>query len=91
VHWVATKHVLRYLKGMADYGLNYERGDGVILIGYTDLDWVGCVADMKSSSSCFFILGSTMVSWLVRSKTLVALSSIDAEYMVANQTSCEAI
>ena len=23
VHWVATKHVLRYLCGMVDYGLDY--------------------------------------------------------------------
>jgi hypothetical protein len=43
VHWVATKHVLRYLCGTIDYGLNYQRGDGVRLVGYTDSDWEGCV------------------------------------------------
>ena len=25
VHLVATKHVMRYLKGMIDYGLSYNR------------------------------------------------------------------
>jgi hypothetical protein len=38
VHWVAAKHVLRYLCGTVDYGLNYLRGDGVRLVGYTDSD-----------------------------------------------------
>ena len=29
VHWIATKHVLRYIAGTVDYGLCYVRGDGV--------------------------------------------------------------
>jgi hypothetical protein len=35
VHWVAAKHVLRYLWRMVDYGLDYVRGDRVKLTGYT--------------------------------------------------------
>jgi hypothetical protein len=31
VHWVETKHVLRYLCGIVHYGLDYLRGDGVRL------------------------------------------------------------
>jgi hypothetical protein len=38
VHSVATKHVPRYLCGTLDYGLDYQRGDGVHLVGYTDSD-----------------------------------------------------
>jgi hypothetical protein len=40
VHWVATKHVLTYLRGTMEYGLRYLGGDGVELQGYRDLDWV---------------------------------------------------
>jgi hypothetical protein len=40
--------------GTMDCGLNYERGDGVKLIGYTDSDWAGCASDMKSTSGCCF-------------------------------------
>jgi hypothetical protein len=39
VHWIGEKHVLRYIVGSIDYGLDYVRGDGVRLIGYTDPDW----------------------------------------------------
>jgi hypothetical protein len=35
---VGEKHVLRYVVGTVDYGLDYVRGDGVSLVGYTDSD-----------------------------------------------------
>jgi hypothetical protein len=50
VHWVAAKHVLRYLQGTMDYGLDYVRCDGVRLIGCTDSDWAGSASDQKSTS-----------------------------------------
>ena len=33
VQWLTTKHVLRYVVGTVDYGLDYVRGDGVGLVG----------------------------------------------------------
>ena len=41
VHLVATKDVMRYLKGMIDYGLNYTRDHDFRLYGYIDSDWEG--------------------------------------------------
>jgi hypothetical protein len=49
VHLVAAKHVMRYLKGMLDYGLCYIGDHDFRLFGYTDSDWVGSVSDRKSS------------------------------------------
>jgi hypothetical protein len=91
VDWVVVKHVLRCLKGTVDYGLDYERGDGVRSIGYTESDWAGCVVDRKSTSGCYFRLGSTIVSWFSRTQKSVDLSYAKAEYMATNQASCEAI
>jgi hypothetical protein len=91
VHWVATKHVLGYLFGMVDYVMDYQRGDGVRLVGYTDLDWAGCVSDRKTTLGCCFGLGSAVVSWFSRKKNSVALISTEAEYMATNQASCEAL
>ena len=50
--------------GTIDYGLDYVRGDGVRLAGFTDSDWAGSVSDKKSTSGCCFGLGSAIVSWL---------------------------
>jgi hypothetical protein len=91
MHWVEAKHVLVYLCGIMDYGLDYLRGDGVRLVGYIDSDWAGCVSDRKSTSGCCFRLGSTMVSWFSRKQKSVSLSSVEAEYMAASQAICEAL
>lgn len=91
VHWVATKHVLRYLVGIVDFGLLYVQSDVVRLTGYIESDWAGCVVDKKSTSGCCFSLGSTVVSWFIRKQKSFALSSTEAEYMAASQASCEAI
>jgi hypothetical protein len=68
VHLMAEKHVLRYLKGTIDYGLRYVLDREIRLQGYADSDWVGSVADRKSTSGCCFSLGSTMISWLNRNR-----------------------
>jgi hypothetical protein len=62
VHWIGAKHVLRYIAGSVDYGLDYVRGDGVSLVGYIDLDWAGCAIDRKSTLGCCFGMGSELVS-----------------------------
>jgi hypothetical protein len=62
VHMVGEKHILRYVVGIVDFGLDYVRGDGVSLVGYTDSDWAGCATDKKSTSGRCFSLGSGLVS-----------------------------
>ena len=82
-HWVAAKHVLRYLRGTVGYGLRYTADSDMQLVGYTDSDWAGSVEDRKSTSGCCFSLGSVVISWFSRKQTSVALSSAEAEYIVA--------
>lgn len=54
VHWVAAKHVLRYLHGTLDFALRYVRAGGVELQGYTNSGWARSVVDRKSTSGCCF-------------------------------------
>ena len=64
VHVIEEMHVMRYLKGIVDYGLRYVLDCEIILQGYTDLDWANSVTYQKSTSGCCLSLGSTMISRL---------------------------
>ena len=74
VHLIAAKHILRYLKGMIDYGLKYDAYQKFKLEGYDDSNWVGSVAYRKSTSRCCFSMGSGVISWFSRKQYCVALS-----------------
>ena len=91
IHWVFAKHVLRYLHGTVGYGLRYASGCDTILQGFSDSDWVGRVADRKSTSGCCFNLGSAVISSCSRKQTSVAHSTAEAEYMAANTVAREAV
>jgi hypothetical protein len=54
------------------------------LIGYSDVDWVGSKIDRKSTSGTCQFLGRSLVSWASKKKqNSVALSTTEAEYIVA--------
>lgn len=60
--WVVAKHIMRYLHGMINFGLRYTSRD-VRLHEYVDIDSVGKIVDMKSTSRCCSSLGSNIISW----------------------------
>ena len=62
VNLIATKHIMRYLKGIVDYGLKYEANQKINLEGYVDSDWAGSAIDRKSTSGCCFSMGLGMIS-----------------------------
>jgi hypothetical protein len=78
VHLVVAKHVMRYLKGTLEFGLNYNGDHDFRLSGYTDSDWAGSVSDRKSTSGCCFSLGSAMISWQSRKQSSISLSTAEA-------------
>jgi hypothetical protein len=91
VHLVAAKHVMRYLKGTLDYGLIYDGDHDFTLIGYTNAEWAGSVADRKSTSGCCFSMGLAMISWQSRKQSSISLSTAEAKYITACSASCKAI
>ena len=62
-----------------------------MLHGFSNFDWVGSAQDRKSTSEFSLSLGSAMVSWSSRKRGLVALSTIEVEYISASDASREAI
>ena len=89
-HWIATKHILRYLRGTIYHRLKYDSKE-VKLIGFIDSDWGGSEIDGRSTTGGCFSLEATIISWMSRKQNLVALSSVEAEYVVACEIGKEAI
>jgi hypothetical protein len=90
-HWIVAKHVLRYLQGTIGYSLRYASNVDLSLQGYVDADWAGSAVDRKSTSSCCFTLGLSMVSWCSRKQSSVSLSTAEAEYIALSVTVHEAV
>ena len=88
---IAAKHVLKYQKGIVDYGLKYNVNQKINLEGYVDSDWAGSAIDRKSTSGCCFNMGSGVISWFIRKQSCVALSTDEAEYVATCSASCEVV
>jgi hypothetical protein len=91
VHMIATKHVMRYLKGIIDYGLRYISDHEIRLQGHTDSNWAGGGTDRKSTSRCCFNFRSVVISWLNRKHTFVVLNYVEVEYVATCLACGEAV
>lgn len=91
-HDSALKHVLRYLKGTASYGLTYCReGKRPALVGYSDSSLNVDVDDGRSVTGHIFYLGESPVTSCSQKQEIVALSSCEAEFMAATEAAKQAI
>ena len=88
-HWQATQHVLRYIHGTLDYGINYSGGD--ILVGYSDSDWAGCIDTRRSTLGYCFLLGGGLISWKSHKHCITSSSSTEAEYKAYLDATFEAL
>ena len=79
------------IRGTIAYGLRYTSSWGVMLHGFTDLDWMGSAVDRKSTFGYCFSLGSTMIYWSNRKHGSVSQSTAEAEYIAASAAGREAV
>ena len=54
-HWIAVKHILKYVRRTRDYMLVYSSGS-LETIGYTDLDFQGDIDSRNLHSDMFLLL-----------------------------------
>ena len=80
-HWKAGKKVIRYLQGTKDYMLMYRQTDNLDLVGYSDVDFTGCVDSRKSTYGYIFLMVDGAVSWRSVKQTLIATSTMEAEFV----------
>ena len=92
LHFQVVKHILRYVKGTIDYGLNYGKGREIEdLVGFSDSDHGGDKVGGRSTCGMIFYLGRNAITWQSQKQKTVALSSCEAEFMAATATACQAI
>nr|GEX66772.1 integrase, catalytic region, zinc finger, CCHC-type, peptidase aspartic, catalytic [Tanacetum cinerariifolium] len=67
----------------------YQSGQGSSfgLTAFSDVDHVGCINSLKSTSGGIQFLGDKLVSWMSKKQNCTAMSSAEAEY-VALSASC---
>lgn len=92
-HWVAAKHVLRYVKGTVDMGITYTKPTGCNrLAGFSDASHGNRLEDNgKSTSGYVFMLSGGAVSWSSKLQPVVALSTAEAEYIALAEATKEAL
>lgn len=91
-HQQAVKHILRYIQGTVNYGLEYEKaGSKRVLTGFSDSDLAGDVVDRRSTGGMCFYLDGNLISWASQKQRVIALSSYEAEYMAATTAACRSI
>ena len=91
VHWNAAKHVLRYLNGTRTTGIKYQKEQDGKLHGYSDSDFASDVDTRKSTSGYCFIYSGGCISWRSKKQTVVAQSTVEAEYVAISFAVREAL
>jgi hypothetical protein len=68
-------------------GLKIAPSKSMMISGFSDADWAGCVDDRRSTGGFAVYLGSNLVSWSARKQPTVSRSSTEVEYKsLANAT-----
>jgi hypothetical protein len=83
-HLKAVKRILRYIKGIEDFGLHYTKTNKYELTGYVNSDCCGDIDDRKSTSGYAFFMGGTTFTWLSKKQSIIILSTCEAEYIAAS-------
>jgi hypothetical protein len=80
-HWKRIKKSMRYIQGTKGLVLTYERSNSLELVGYSDLDYAGCLDIEKSTLDYVFKLGGGAISWSSIKQTIIASSTMYAEFV----------
>uniref|UniRef100_A0A6N2LRF5 Integrase catalytic domain-containing protein n=1 Tax=Salix viminalis TaxID=40686 RepID=A0A6N2LRF5_SALVM len=90
-HWKAAKKVLRYLQGTKEYKLTYRRSDNIEIVGYSDSDYAGCIDSRKLTFGYLFLLAGGAVSWKCGKQSVIATSTMEAEFVACFEATVHAL
>ncbi|GJW79670.1 putative ribonuclease H-like domain-containing protein [Tanacetum coccineum] len=80
---IAVKRIFRYLKGKPKLGLWYPRVSLFDLEAYSGSDYARANLDRKSTTGGCQFLDRRLISWQCKKQTIMATSTIEAEYVAA--------
>jgi len=97
-----AKRVLQYLKTTAEFRIHYRRlPNPTTIVGYLDCNWAVNLTTRKSVGRCVFGLGnvnvnnelviSGLIHWQAKSKRVVALATLEAEYIACSHATRESL
>ncbi|XP_076935449.1 secreted RxLR effector protein 161-like [Bidens hawaiensis] len=87
----AVKHLLRYVRGTIEYGIQYKKGGRKVLKSYSDSSYNIDIDDGKSTTGTVFYFCDAPIAWNTQKQSTVALSSCEAEFMAAALAACQAL
>ncbi|XP_031248099.1 secreted RxLR effector protein 161-like [Pistacia vera] len=91
-HWTALKWMLTYINSSVCVGLEYcKRNAAFDLVGFVDANFARDKDTRKSTTAYFFTLGGNCISWKSQLQPIVALSSIESEYIAVTDAFKEAL
>jgi hypothetical protein len=79
-HRALVKHVLRYIRGILDFGLHLRASSSTTLMAHSDADWAGCPNSHRSMSGYCIYYCDSLISWFSKGQTTISHSSVEAEY-----------
>ena len=71
--------------------MTYRHTDHLEVVGYSDSDFAGCVDSRKSTSGYIFLLAGGAISWRSSKQTIVATSTMEAEFIACYEATTQAI
>ncbi|CAA7052965.1 unnamed protein product [Microthlaspi erraticum] len=90
-HWMVVKWVLRYIRNTTDFKLTFTKSDKFEVKGYCDSDYAADLDRRRSITGYVFQAGGNTISWRSGLQHIVALSTIEAEYMALVEAAKEAL
>jgi len=85
-HWIVVKRILRYLKGIINFGLAMHlislsfSLSHYFVHAFCDADWESDPNDKRSTLGATIFLGPNLVPWWSKKQSIVARSSTEVEY-----------
>ena len=90
-HIRAVKHLMRYIQGTKDLCIAFDCDVVTLPIGYSDASYANNPDDRKSTSGYVFFYANGIISFQCQKQSVIALSTMESEYMALSDAAKEAI